>query len=54
MGGIIWGAGLPLTGYYLGTKIPGVDKYLLPIVAVIIFVSILPGLLHAKKAWRGD
>jgi len=53
-GGIAWGAGLPLAGYFLGTKIPGVDKYLLPIVAVIVFVSILPGLLHAQKAWRGD
>src|SRR3990170_7878625 len=28
-GGILWGAGLTLAGYYLGTKIPGVDKYLL-------------------------
>lgn len=48
-GGLIWGAGLPIAGYYLGSIIPGVDKYLLPIVAVIVFVSVLPGLIHMRK-----
>lgn len=48
-GGLIWGMGMPLAGYYLGKLIPGVDKYLLPIVIVIIFLSILPGLFHMRK-----
>jgi membrane-associated protein len=49
-GGIIWGAGLTMAGYYLGTKIPGVDKYLLPIVALIVLISVLPGIMHMRKS----
>lgn len=41
---ILWGIGLPLTGYFLGSAIPGIDKYLIPIVLFIILVSVSPGL----------
>ncbi len=46
VGGVLWAIGVTLAGYYLGSLIPDVDKYLLPIVGGIIFVSILPGLHH--------
>ncbi len=42
VGGVIWGIGLPLLGFYLGNTIPGIDKYLLPIIGLIIIVSLLP------------
>jgi membrane-associated protein len=42
VGGLLWAVGLTLLGYFLGSVIPGVDKYLLPIIAVIIIASILP------------
>lgn len=45
-GGALWAIGVTFAGYYLGNMIPDVDKYLLPIVGIIIFVSILPGLHH--------
>jgi membrane-associated protein len=48
-GGALWAIGVTLTGYYLGSLIPGVDKYLLPIIFVIIFLSVLPGLFHILK-----
>ena len=51
-GGIFWVAGIGLGGYFLGTLIPGVDKYLLPIIALIIFLSILPGLSHLRPKKR--
>ena len=47
IGGILWTICIPLAGYYLGSLIPDVDKYLLPIIGLIIFASILPGLRHA-------
>jgi membrane-associated protein len=47
-GGLIWGAGMTLGGYYLGKIIPNVDRYLLPIVATIIILSVLPGLFHMR------
>jgi membrane-associated protein len=42
VGGIIWGGGITLLGYYLGSVIPNIDKYLVPIVLVIIAVSFIP------------
>lgn len=48
-GGLLWGAGLPIAGYILGNLIPGVDKYLLPIIILIIFLSVLPGVIHYLK-----
>lgn len=46
VGGVLWAIGVTLAGYYLGSLIPEVDKYLLPIVGLIIIASILPGLHH--------
>jgi membrane-associated protein len=41
-GGLVWTVGLVLAGYWLGTVVPGVDSYLLPVVAVVVVVSLLP------------
>lgn len=49
VGAILWAIGLPLAGYFLGTMIPNVDTYLLPIIIVIILVSIAPSAIHI---WR--
>lgn len=49
IGGILWGAGLSAAGYFLGSRIPNVETYLLPIVLVVIFLSLLPGLIHMRK-----
>lgn len=48
-GGALWAIGVTVAGYFLGKTIPSVDKYLLPIIAVIVFVSIAPTALHI---WR--
>jgi len=44
-GGLLWGTLLPVLGYTLGKKVPSIDKYLLPIVAIIIILSALPVLI---------
>jgi membrane-associated protein len=49
VGGALWAVGLTLLGYYLGKTVPNVDHYLLPIVAGIIVVSILPPAIHTLK-----
>ena len=42
IGGVLWGAGVTLLSYFLGAIIPGIDRYLLPIVIGIIVASFLP------------
>jgi len=41
-GGLLCSLGVTLAGYALGSRIPNVDRYLLPIVAVIVVVSLIP------------
>lgn len=49
IGGVLWGIGVTSAGYFLGRLIPGADKYLLPIIILIVLASILPGILHIAK-----
>ncbi len=51
LGGVLWGSGLTTAGYFLGNLIPpkDVDKYLLPIIALIILASVLPPTLHVLR-----
>ena len=46
-GGLVWTVGVTLAGYWLGSKIPGIDTYLLPIIAVIVLLSLIPVPLSA-------
>lgn len=48
LGGLLWAGLLPLAGYYLGSLIPDVDRYLLPIILAIVIISLLPAL---KELW---
>lgn len=52
IGGIGWIAGMTSLGYFLGSAIPNIDKYILPVIALIILLSLSPaalGYLGAKK-----
>ncbi len=49
IGGAGWGIGVPLAGYFLGSLIPGVDQYLIPIVIGIIILSVLPSAIHVLR-----
>ena len=49
VGALGWALGLTWGGYWLGQHIPNVDRYLLPIVLLIVFLSILPGIVHVLK-----
>lgn len=46
LGGLLWTAGLTLVGYFLGSVIPNVDQYLLPIILLIIILSVAPSAWH--------
>ena len=52
VGGVIWTELVIGAGYILGEKLKGsVDKYLLPIVALIIVVSLIPVVLEFFREW---
>jgi membrane-associated protein len=42
VGGLLWAVGVTLLGYALGEMIPDIDRYLLPIIALIILISFIP------------
>ncbi len=49
VGAVLWAIGLTALGYYLGSAIPSIDKYLLPIIAAIIIVSLLPAFIQIAR-----
>ncbi len=49
IGGISWIVSVTLLGYFLGLLVPGIEKYLLPIVGAIIVASIIPPFLTYLK-----
>jgi membrane-associated protein len=49
LGGLVWSLGVTLTGYGLGSRIPDIDRYLLPVIAVIIVLSLIPVALELRR-----
>jgi membrane-associated protein len=53
IGAILWTDGIITLGYILGEKLKGsIDTYLLPIVGLIIFISLLPVFLEIIREMR--
>ncbi len=48
VGGVLWGAGVTIAGYFLGALFPPevLDRYFLVIIVVVVLVSALPTMLH--------
>jgi membrane-associated protein len=49
IGAFLWAVGLSLLGFFLGRVVPGIEKYIMPIIILIIFLSILPILFNLKS-----
>lgn len=49
VGGLLWAVGVTLAGYFLGSAIPDIDRYLLPIVILIVLLSVAPAALHLLR-----
>lgn len=52
IGGFLWAVGVTTLGYLLGEAIPDIDRYLLPVVGLIIVASLVPVALELRKARR--
>jgi membrane-associated protein len=49
-GGTLWIWSMLFTGYFLGRYIPGIDEHIELVILVVIFLSILPGII----SWRRE
>jgi len=52
VGALVWSLGVTIAGYVLGSRIPGIDTCLLPIIAVVIVVSLIPLALEVLRSRR--
>ena len=52
IGGIIWAGGFLTVAYILGKRFPGIEHYLVYIIAGIVIVSVLPVARELLKRYR--
>lgn len=52
IGGLGWIWSMLFIGYFLGRYIPGVDQHIETVIVIVIFVSILPGIIGWLRARR--
>ena len=45
VGGIFWVWSMLFTGYWLGRYVPGIDQHIEKVILIVIFLSILPGII---------
>ena len=50
LGGALWGVGVTLAGYTLGSSVKHIDRYLVPIIVVVIAISLIPVALELRRA----
>jgi len=49
IGALIWGGGVTFLGYFFGNVVPNVDRYLIPVIALVVVVSMLPTVIQILK-----
>lgn len=49
IGDIVWAASITLLGYYLGSRVPGIEHYVEPVLLAVIVIFLAPTLYHALK-----
>jgi membrane-associated protein len=49
VGAALWAVGVPVAGFYLGRVIPDIDKFLIPIILLIIILSVAPAFIEIFK-----
>lgn len=49
IGCIAWTLVVTLTGYYIGSRIPGIEHYIEPVLILVVLAVLLPSIFHALK-----
>jgi membrane-associated protein len=53
VGGVAWIEAMLLFGHFVGSKVPNIDKYILPGVVVVVLLSLLPIVFELMRSRRG-
>jgi len=53
-GGILWVWSMSLLGYGLGSVIPDIDRYIHVVIVIVVFLSILPGIVEYLRHRRAS
>jgi membrane-associated protein len=57
MGAVLWIWSMTAIGFFLGSYIPGIDQHIEIVVIIVVFISLLPGIIswyREKRARRYD
>jgi membrane-associated protein len=54
VGGMLWVMSMTLLGYFLGQAVPDIDKHIHLVIAIVIFLSLLPAIIGWFKARRTE
>jgi membrane-associated protein len=52
VGGLLWINSMSLLGYTLASAVPDIEKRIHKVIIVVIFLSILPGIIEFWREWR--
>ena len=52
IGDVAWATAVTLLGYFVGSRIPNIDHYILLVLALVIVASFGPTIYHLVKAYR--
>jgi membrane-associated protein len=52
VGALLWIWGMLGIGYFLGNTVPGIDQHIEIVVLIVVFLSLLPGLISTFRARR--
>ena len=50
VGGVLWVWGMTLLGVWLGNAIPNIDQHIHKVIAVVVFLSILPAIIEYVRS----
>jgi membrane-associated protein len=53
-GGVLWIWSMLLTGFVLAKTVPGVAKHVEKVILVVVFLSVLPGLIAWLRTRRAQ
>ncbi|MBC7581985.1 VTT domain-containing protein [Aeromicrobium sp.] len=49
IGDIAWAVVVTLAGYFIGSRIPGIEKFIEPVILLIVLAVLVPTIIHAAR-----